>query len=100
MVEVTDLHVHFGAVRALTGVSFVARDGAPSLDYSVQTAPARPPRSTSSVACASRCADRSPLMADRRAIHSIAGVMSARCSTTRDCIRGSPPARMWRTTAH
>ena len=28
MVEVTDLHMHFGAVRALTGVSFVARDGA------------------------------------------------------------------------
>jgi sodium transport system ATP-binding protein len=28
MVEVTDLHMHFGAVRALTGVSFVALDGA------------------------------------------------------------------------
>ena len=28
MVEVTDLHMHFGAVRALSGVSFVARDGA------------------------------------------------------------------------
>jgi len=28
MVEVTDLHMHFGAVRALTGVSFIARDGA------------------------------------------------------------------------
>ena len=28
MVEVTDLHMHFGAVRALTGVSFVARDSA------------------------------------------------------------------------
>jgi ABC-type dipeptide/oligopeptide/nickel transport system ATPase component len=28
MVEVTDLHMHFGAVRALTGVSFVAPDGA------------------------------------------------------------------------
>ena len=28
MVEVTDLHMYFGAVRALTGVSFVARDGA------------------------------------------------------------------------
>jgi sodium transport system ATP-binding protein len=28
MVEVTNLHMHFGAVRALTGVSFVARDGA------------------------------------------------------------------------
>ena len=28
MVEVTDLHMHFGAVRALGGVSFVARDGA------------------------------------------------------------------------
>ena len=28
MVDVTDLHMHFGAVRALTGVSFVARDGA------------------------------------------------------------------------
>jgi sodium transport system ATP-binding protein len=28
MVEVTDLHMQFGAVRALTGVSFVARDGA------------------------------------------------------------------------
>jgi sodium transport system ATP-binding protein len=27
MVEVSDLHMHFGAVRALTGVSFVARDG-------------------------------------------------------------------------
>jgi sodium transport system ATP-binding protein len=28
MVEVTDLHMHFGAVRALNGVSFVAPDGA------------------------------------------------------------------------
>ena len=28
MVEVTDLHMYFGAVRALTGVSFLARDGA------------------------------------------------------------------------
>jgi ABC-type branched-subunit amino acid transport system ATPase component len=28
MVDVTDLHMHFGAVRALAGVSFVARDGA------------------------------------------------------------------------
>jgi sodium transport system ATP-binding protein len=28
MVEVTDLHMHFGALRALTGVSFVAPDGA------------------------------------------------------------------------
>ena len=28
MVEVTDLHMHYGAVRALTGVSFVALDGA------------------------------------------------------------------------
>jgi sodium transport system ATP-binding protein len=28
MVEVTDLHMHFGAVRALSGVSFAARDGA------------------------------------------------------------------------
>lgn len=28
MVEISDLHMHFGAVRALTGVSFVARDGA------------------------------------------------------------------------
>ena len=28
MAELTDLHMHFGAVRALTGVSFVARDGA------------------------------------------------------------------------
>jgi ABC-type branched-subunit amino acid transport system ATPase component len=27
MVEVTDLHMHFGAVRALTGVSFIAPDG-------------------------------------------------------------------------
>jgi sodium transport system ATP-binding protein len=28
MVEVTDLHMHFGAFRALTGVSFIAHDGA------------------------------------------------------------------------
>jgi sodium transport system ATP-binding protein len=28
MVDVTDLHMHFGTVRALTGVSFVALDGA------------------------------------------------------------------------
>jgi sodium transport system ATP-binding protein len=28
MVQVTDLHMHFGAVRELTGASFVARDGA------------------------------------------------------------------------
>jgi sodium transport system ATP-binding protein len=28
MVEVIDLHMHFGPVRALTGVNFVARDGA------------------------------------------------------------------------
>ena len=28
MVEVTDLHMHFGAVRALSGVSFAAWDGA------------------------------------------------------------------------
>ena len=28
MVEVSDLHMHFGPVRALSGVSFVARDGA------------------------------------------------------------------------
>jgi len=28
MVEVTDLHMHFGEVRALSGVSFAARDGA------------------------------------------------------------------------
>jgi sodium transport system ATP-binding protein len=28
MVEVSDLHMHFGAIRALTGVSFVAGDGA------------------------------------------------------------------------
>jgi sodium transport system ATP-binding protein len=28
MVEVTDLHMQFGEVRALTGVSFTARDGA------------------------------------------------------------------------
>ena len=27
MVEVRDLHMHFGAIRALTGVSFTAPDG-------------------------------------------------------------------------
>ena len=90
MVEVTDLHMHFGAVRALNGVSFVAPDGAIT-GLLGETGQARPRHSTSSAVCIRRCA--APLLSTVAplAIRSNDDGTSVRSSTRRGCIRGSPP---------
>ena len=95
MVEVTDLHMHFGAVRALNGVSFVAPDGAITglLGEAGQDHDTQHRQRSASGDARLRCS-RVAL-----AIRSNDDGTSVRSSTRRGCIRGSPPVRTWRISA-
>ena len=98
MVEISDLHMHFGAVRALTGVSFAAPDGAitgllgengagKTTTLNIVSGLHEPMRGRWSSTAA------------QPEIRSNVGGISARCSITKASTRGSPRVRTCRTLA-